>query len=100
MGHAWMPLEIHDDECAKATGDVHTLYIRQGDSPWKQRFKRVGVVCSACYRVNLDSYWIQENEDNYVTVTVKRKIPASRRRSNKVWRKKEKGKLPYINGLY
>jgi hypothetical protein len=78
MGHAIMLPEHHYDECAGRAGDAHTLYIREGDSPWRQRFRRIGVVCSACYKVNLDNYWIQENEDNYETV--KRKIPKSRRR--------------------
>ena len=73
-----MHLEVHDDECAKNTGDVHTLYIRQGDSPWTQKFTRIGVICSACYKMDFDQGWMQSNEERYETV--KRKIPVTRRR--------------------
>lgn len=78
MGHAIMHLEVHSDECAKNAGDVHTLYIREGDSPWRQRFKRIGVICSACYRMDFDQAWMDQNEEKYETV--KRKIPVSKRR--------------------
>jgi hypothetical protein len=82
MGHAWMPLDRHRDdgqsECARNVGDVHTLYIRVGASPYNQSFQKVGVICSACYGIDLDDKWINLNEQNYETV--RKKIPVSRRR--------------------
>lgn len=63
--HAFMSPKDHKDNCAKEGRDVHTLFIRTGDSPNTQRFVNVGVICTACYNITLNQKWIEGNEPNY-----------------------------------